>query len=162
MRNVDDNKELVRRYYEQVVTTGDVGRLDEFVHPDYVEYYRGVRYPVGLEGARAHILGVLQTYTDFALFVTQQIAEGEWVVSCIDMHGTHSGAWMNMKPTGKRMETTGVNVDRVVDGLIIEHGGAANMLEPLLEIGALKISNPVDSSQTAKQADRADNTPRFR
>lgn len=29
-------------------------------------------------------------------------------------------------------------VDRVVDGRIVEHGGAANMLIPLLEAGALR------------------------
>jgi hypothetical protein len=44
-----------------------------------------------------------------------------------------------MKPTGKKVTITGVNVDRVVGGLIIEHGGAVNMLEALLEIGAIKV-----------------------
>jgi hypothetical protein len=44
-----------------------------------------------------------------------------------------------MKPTGKRVEITGVNVDRVVDGRIVEHGGAANLLGPLLEIGAIRV-----------------------
>jgi hypothetical protein len=34
---------------------------------------------------------------------------------------------------------TGVNADRVVGGRIVEHGGAANMLGPLLEIGAVKV-----------------------
>jgi hypothetical protein len=37
------------------------------------------------------------------------------------------------------MEVTGVNVDRVVDGKIVEHGGAANMFEGLLSIGAIEI-----------------------
>ena len=44
-----------------------------------------------------------------------------------------------MKPTGKTVEFTGVNVDRVVDGRIVEHGGAANLLGPLLEIGAIQV-----------------------
>jgi hypothetical protein len=39
---------------------------------------------------------------------------------------------------------TAVNVDRVVDGLIVEHGGAANMLEPLLEAGAIRVADPVE------------------
>ena len=34
---------------------------------------------------------------------------------------------------------TGVNVDRVVNGRIVEHGGAANLLGPLLEIGAVRV-----------------------
>jgi hypothetical protein len=35
---------------------------------------------------------------------------------------------------------TAVNIDRVVDGRIVEHGGAANLLGPLLEIGAIVIN----------------------
>lgn len=42
--------------------------------------------------------------------------------------------------TGKPLVFTGVNVDRVVGGRIVEHGGAANMLGPLLEIGAIKVA----------------------
>ena len=40
--------------------------------------------------------------------------------------------------------TDAVNIDRVVNGRIVEHGGAANLLEPLLEIGAIRIADPVD------------------
>jgi formylmethanofuran dehydrogenase subunit C len=35
-----------------------------------------------------------------------------------------------------------VNIDRVVGGRIVEHGGATNMLGPLLEIGAVKVVGP--------------------
>jgi len=33
---------------------------------------------------------------------------------------------------------TGVNIDRIIDNKIVEHGGAANMFDGLLEIGAIK------------------------
>jgi hypothetical protein len=49
-----------------------------------------------------------------------------------------------MAPTGKVVEMTAVNLDRVIEGRIVEHGGAANLLEPLLEIGAIKVADPVD------------------
>jgi hypothetical protein len=44
-----------------------------------------------------------------------------------------------MKPTGKPVTFTGVNIDRVVNDLIVEHGGAANFLGPLLDIGAIRV-----------------------
>lgn len=50
------------------------------------------------------------------------------------------GKWMGIKPTGKRITFTGVNINRVVDGKIVAHGGAANMLGPLLEIGAVRVA----------------------
>jgi hypothetical protein len=46
-----------------------------------------------------------------------------------------------MKPTGKVLDFTGVNIDKVVDGRIVEHGGAANMLEPFLQAGAIRVAD---------------------
>jgi len=42
-----------------------------------------------------------------------------------------------MKPTGKTITFTGVNVDRLKDGKIVEHGGAANLMDPLLKAGVI-------------------------
>lgn len=133
----EDNRTLVRRYYEEVVNTGAVDAVPEFVSPDYTEVHGSERYPIGVEGAREHIRGVRRTYPDLHLTVEQQVAEGEWVVTRVTMRGTHRGEWNGIRPTGRPVEVTAVNLDRVVDGRIVEHGGAANLLGPLLEIGAI-------------------------
>lgn len=93
----------------------------------------------GDDEAKEHVTGVRKTYPDLHLTVDNQIAEGEWVAYCITARGTHKGVWLNIKPTGKTLTYTGVNINRVVHGLIVEHGGAANLLMPLLEAGAVKI-----------------------
>lgn len=141
----DPNKAVVRRFYEQVINEGKVELLRELVDEEYTEVWEGERFEVGLDGARQHALGVRQTYPDFHLSIDRQIAEGDWVVSCVTARGTHLGEWMGMAPTGKRVTFTGVNVDRVVEGKIVEHGGAANMLGPLLNIGAIRVVGPDDS-----------------
>ena len=135
----DQNKLLVRRFLEEVVNTGNVDRMAEFISEEYVEVYRGVRSSAGLDAAREHVLGVRRTYPDLHLTIDRQIAEGEWVVTQVTAKGTHSGSWLGMRPTGKAVEITAVNVDRVVGGRIVEHGGAANSLEALLEIGAVRV-----------------------
>jgi predicted ester cyclase len=84
-------------------------------------------------------LAVRQTYPDLQLTVEQQIAEGDWVVTHVTGRGTHKGEWLGMKPTRKNVEITAVNIDRVIDGRIVEHGGAANVFEELLRIGAIKV-----------------------
>ncbi len=139
--STEENKLLVRRYIEEVVNTGDVGRLAEFIAPNYVEVYRNVRYPIGIDGAKKHVLGGRATYPDIHVKIELQIAEGDWVVSQITARGTHKGTWLGMKPTGKVLEFTGVNIDKIMDGRIVEHGGAANLLEPFLEAGAIKVVN---------------------
>lgn len=132
------NKNIVRRFYEEVVNTGNVAEISRFVSEGYTEVMDGRRYPVGIGGAAEHITGVRKTYPDLYLSIDRQIAEGEWVATCITAKGTHKGEWMGIAPTGREVAYTGVNVDRVVNGRIVEHGGAANLLGPLLEIGAVK------------------------
>lgn len=139
--SLEDNKRLVRRYYSDVVSTGAIGLIEQFIAPNYAEVHEGKRFELGIEGARQHVLGVRHTYPDLVVRVDQQIAEGEWVASCVTAIGTQEGEWIGIKPTGKHFEFTGVNIDRVVNGRIVEHGGAANLLLPLLQSGAIKIAH---------------------
>lgn len=140
--SLEDNKAVVRRFYEEFVSTGRVDGLEEVIAPDYTEVMDGQRHAVGLEGAKAHVLGVRQTYPDLKIVIERQIAEGDWVVSCIVARGRHEGRWLDIEPTHKTVSFTGVNVDRVVGGRIVEHGGAANLLFPLLELGAIRMVGP--------------------
>ena len=138
MATAEDNKRVARRFIEDVVNTGDVGRLDELVSPNCVETDGIVRIDSGIGGMAEHVRAVRAIYPDLALTVDRQIAEGEWVATVITARGTHSREWLGMAPTGRTLVFTGVNVDRVVDGRIVEHGGAANMLQPFLDAGALE------------------------
>ena len=136
---IDENKKIVRRYIEESVNIGNVENLDEFISPDYIETLDPSKKILGVEGARQHIMAVRQTFPDLHLTVEKQISEGDWVVTCITARATHQGEWLGIKPTGKEVEITVVNVDKVVNGRIMEHGGAANMFEALLSIGAIQV-----------------------
>jgi predicted ester cyclase len=136
---ITNKKTIVKNYIEKVINTGDVELITKFISHEYVEIYNNKRFPIGIEGAIKHIIGVRNTYPDLKLSIDYQIEEGDLVATCYTMRGTHTGSWMGIKPTGKRMEVTGVNIDKIIDNKIVEHGGAANMFEGLLEIGAIKI-----------------------
>ena len=82
-----ENKQLVRRYIEEVVNAGDVERLAEFIAPDYSDTNDQTGRSSGLEGAKRHILAVRRTYPDLHLTIEQQIAEGDWVVTRITARG---------------------------------------------------------------------------
>ncbi len=132
-----DNKEIIRRYGEEIENTGDVTNIREFIAEDYVEVYEGKRYTIGIKGATDHVLGVRRVYPDLKLIIENQIAEGDWVVTVYSVTGTFKEEWFEMQPTGKPITFFGVNVDRLENGKIVEHGGAANLLEPLLREGVV-------------------------
>ena len=134
-----DNKSIVRRYIEDIDNTGDVSNIEKYIAEDYTEVIEGVRYKMGIQGAREHVLGVRQVFPDLKLTIENQISEGEWVITIYSVTGTFQEDWeyLGIKSTGKQITFTGVNVDRIVGGKIIEHGGAANLLGPLLDAGVI-------------------------
>jgi predicted ester cyclase len=132
-----DNKTIIRQYVERIENTGDVSNIRKFISEDYTEVYEGERYPIGIQGAIDHVLGVIRVFPDLKITIENQISEGEWIVTTYSVTGTFKEEWFGMKPTGKPITFTGVNVDRIKDGKIIEHGGAVNMFDPLLKAGVI-------------------------
>jgi predicted ester cyclase len=97
--SMKQNKLIVKRYIEEIINTGNVERIDEFISLRYTEVYEGKSHSLGIQGAKDHILGVRQTYPDLELSVEQQLGENEWVVTLYKACGTHRGNWMGIKPT---------------------------------------------------------------
>jgi len=131
------NKSIVQRFIAEIENTGDVSNIHEFISEDYVEVHNGNRHKIGIKGAIDHVNGVRKVFPDLKLTIENQISEGEWVVTVYSIIGTFHNEWFGMQPTGKPITFTGVNVDRIKDGKIIEHGGAANLLDPLLNAGVI-------------------------
>ena len=140
MDQLQRNKRVVRRFVEEAVNRGNVAILSEIVSDECTETDGKLRIRSGVSGMADHIRGVRSVYPDLRVSIVRQVAEGEWVATAVLAEGTHVGEWLGMAPTGKVLTFSGVNLDRVVDGKIVEHGGAANMLQPFLEVGALKPS----------------------
>ena len=134
-----ENERLVRAYTAQVISTGNIALLPEFVSPDYIDHNDPEGGITGLEKLALHIRAVRTTYPDFVVEIHECITNGDLVVSRITGIGTHSNEWLGIKPTNKVARISAINIDRVQNGLIVEHWGCANTLEALLEIGALNV-----------------------
>jgi len=92
---------------------------------------------VGVEGMKEHIQATKQTYPDYKMKIIMQFCDGDYVISEFVMEGTHKGEWIGIKPTNKRLVFTGVDIDKVVDGMMVEHGGAVNTFETLFKAGVI-------------------------
>jgi predicted ester cyclase len=128
------NMEIVKRYIENILNTGNAEDLSSFISPHYTEVFNNKKYHLGIKGVQKKIAGIREIYPDLKLSIDMQITEGEWVVTSYKIIGTQLGSWMGIRPTGKTVEVRGVNIDRVVDNKIAEHGSNTNLLDPLIEI----------------------------
>ncbi len=131
---INKNKDLIRRLYAEVVSAGNTARVGEFVSEDYLDH--------NAEGAgrgpgvlRAHIEAVRRTFPDFRLRIEDVVAEGDRVATRVTAQGTHQGRWMSIEPTGALVELKGINIDRVVDGKLVEHWGEADTIGMLRQMG---------------------------
>ena len=79
-----------------------------------------------------------ETYPDYTMKIIRQFEDEETIISEFIMKGTHSGEFLGITPTNKVIEITGVDVDKVVDGKIVEHGGATNTFDAFMENGLIK------------------------
>ena len=56
----------------------------------------GVRYKIGIKGAREHILGVRHVFPDLKLTIENQISEGDWVATIYSVTGTFHEDWEHL------------------------------------------------------------------
>lgn len=132
-----NSAERIKYFYETIISENQIERIGEFVSPECCVKMGEKRIPIGIDGMKEHIKATKQTYPDYRMKIIRQFCDGDYVISEFIMEGTHRGEWIGMKPTGKRLVFTGVDIDKVVDGLIVEHGGAVNTFETLLEAGMI-------------------------
>ena len=129
--------ERVKYFYETVISENQIERMAEFISPECCVKIGEKLIPVGIEGMKEHIQTTKQTYPDYRMKITKQFCDGNYVISEFIMEGTHKGEWIGIKPTGKRLVFTGVDIDKVIDGLIVGHSGAVNTFETLFEAGMI-------------------------
>lgn len=129
--------ERIKYFYETIISENQIERMAEFISPECCVKMGEKLIPVGIEGMKEHIKATKQTYPDYRMKIIKQFCDGNYVISEFIMEGTHKGEWIGIKPTGKRLVFTGVDIDKVIDGLIVEHGGAVNTFETLFEAGMI-------------------------
>ena len=128
-----NNAELVKAFYEVIVSENRLDELDRYISDDCVQKVGEKEIHIGIIGMKKHLVALKETYPDYAMKIIRQYSDGDYVVSEFVMRGTHKGEFIGIKPTNKVLEITGVDIDKVVDGKIVEHGGAANTFETFIE-----------------------------
>lgn len=128
-----DIKEKVKYFYEYITSNNLLDELHKYISSKCTIRIGDKIIPVGIDGMKQHLIDVRKTYPDLKMTIIRQYCEGDYVISEFIAEGTHNGEWLGMKPTGKKLLFTGVDIDKIVDGKIIEHGGAMNTFETLFE-----------------------------
>ena len=136
--SIEKNKNLVR-LYQEIYNSNDLDRLTEVVSEDLLTPNIMPGIPHGLEGAKAAHRIMLTGFPDYQTIIDDMIAEGDKVAARIKMTGTHSGEFMGIPPTGRRISFTGIYFARIAGGKIVEHWGEEDGVSLLQQLGVLKM-----------------------
>jgi steroid delta-isomerase-like uncharacterized protein len=140
----EENKALARRFFE-AWNEGDLDAFDEVMAPDAVGHDPQDPFgaQTGPENAKQLASMYREAFPDVHFTVDEQIAEGDLVVSRWTATGTHEGELMGIPGTGKQSTITGISIDRVEGGQIVEGWTNWDTLGMMQQLGL------VQAAQTA-------------
>lgn len=129
----------LQRLYEEVINAGRLEVLDELYGPGYVNHIAPFGLSQGIDGLRVLFGEFASAFPDQhivadAMYRVDNLAIARWTIS-----GTHKNSFFGVAPTNRRFTMTGVDIERVEDGRIVEHWGAEDMLALLAQIRAIEM-----------------------
>src|SRR5262245_22514645 len=128
----DENKRKVEKLFD-TFNSGDLGRMDELVSPDYV----GPQGDKGPDGFRKVVVGLRTAFPDIHYTVDDLIAESDKVAIRWHWTGTHKAPFRAFPPTGKAVSNPGLAIFRLEGGKIVAASLETDRLGFLQQVGAV-------------------------
>lgn len=135
--STEDNKATSRRFYEEVINQKQLVVVDEVTGDNYHSHDFPPGLPPGREGLKIFISVFHAAFPDGHLTIDQMIAEGDTVATRLTFHGTHTGEFQGIAPTGKKVTIPALDMARFESGKLVEHWGGPNQMSLLQQLGVI-------------------------
>jgi steroid delta-isomerase-like uncharacterized protein len=133
-----ENKTLVRRWFKEIWSKGNLAVADQIVAPNYANHDPAGPMPEsGREGLKKHVTAYRTALADLTFTIDDALAEGNKVTVRWTARSTHKGVLMGIAPTGKPVTVTGISVVRVTGGKVAEHWVTWDALGMMQQLGAI-------------------------
>jgi steroid delta-isomerase-like uncharacterized protein len=132
------NKLISRRLIEEGLNNGRYEVIDELVAPRFVNHDPSATGDMsGRDGLRQLIDVYRTAFPDLRVSIEEQLAERDLVASRWSARGTHQGPILGIEPTAKQSTVTGITIDRIEDGKIVESWNNWDTLGMLQQLGVM-------------------------
>ncbi len=131
------NTALIRRFFEEVWSSGDLSKRDEFLDAGYRGHMAGAAEPIDRDGRTGWFQGFRAAFPDARFTVEDLVAEGDRVAARLTMRGTHLGPLNGTPPTGRSVVVGGMSIERIADGQIVEGWNQNDALGLLVQLGMM-------------------------
>lgn len=148
----EENKAVLRRWFEEVWNKGRAEAIDELFAADGTAHGlsdaggESLRGPVGF---RPFYQKLRDALPDTEVVVEDMLAEGDKVAARCTVRGTHLGDTLGFAASGRAVEFTGICIVRVRDGQIVEAWNNFDFMSMFQQLGALQPPAPATGDKDA-------------
>jgi len=132
------NKAIVQRMIDEVMNQQNLGVIDELFATDYLMH--DPAWPIevkGPDGFKQWASAMLEPFfSDGDVAVNDIIAEGDKVAVHWVWSGTHTGEFMGIPPTGRRITITGISIHRFANDKFVESWASYDALGMMQQLTA--------------------------
>ena len=116
---LEENKKLVRRYYELVA--GDLAAIEKVVTADFVDHHFPPDTPPGPKGVRQFFTQFISAFfSDLRIEIDFLLAEGDRVDCHFVALFKHTGEFAGVAPKGNPLRIAAVSTFRIAGGKLAE------------------------------------------
>ncbi len=135
--STEANKAMVRRYFDELMSQGKLGVIDEIIGERFSFHIPTLPEPIlGRDGMRAFVTGLRTGFPDIQFTVERLAAEGSRAAARWFIQGTHNGPFLGMPPTGNKVKDQGLDIFIFSGGKIAEIWVNENDLGLMKQLGA--------------------------
>ena len=151
--STEENKAIVRRYYEDSGKDDVIRRIREAVNPE-MEAEKAFRASLAkayapeciihttagdmsLEELVKMMATILTAFPDFRCTVEDIIAEGDKVVTRFTEYGTHERPYQSIPATGNQFAINAISIKRLANGRVMEDWLVSDVFGMMQQLGVI-------------------------
>jgi len=131
MNNLENNKEIVKRFNKEVIEKGNYDAFLELIDKDFINRTAPPNAN-GADGMWNTFATILRpAFPDLKVHIYDQVAENDKVVTRKAITGTHTGKLLGIEPTGQEIKIDVIDIVHLKNRKYFEHWGI-NTLQTVL------------------------------
>jgi steroid delta-isomerase-like uncharacterized protein len=143
--STEENKAVVRRFFEELLSTDNLALADEILSPDFRFYFAGSPDPMDLKRYKDFLAARRAAFPDRRFAVEDMIAEGDKVSARFTMRGTHNGELRGIAPSGREVTMSGIDIIRLKEGKMVEDRVEVDQLGMMQQLGVIPSPQQVEA-----------------
>src|SRR5579875_3199080 len=150
------NRDIVERYFNQILNEGDIGLVDDLFTDDFQFHITTLPLPVkSRDGEKGFVTGLRSGFPDLHFSIDHIIEEGDKVYARWSLTGTHQGEFLGIPASGNRVADQGGDIFHFSGGKCKEIWVNEDSLGLMRHLGVL----PQPEGQPESEPEQRPNIP---